>query len=109
MSRRRRLEFSTQSRLIQALVEERILEGNKDPKTSRLVPASKDVAMRRIKALRDAYVFEHEDEPTPGYSARPIWSSKRHGTTRIRYVWCGEEDPGHDLFPGSDNGREKPS
>ena len=101
-----RLEFSTQSRLFDALIKERILEGMKHPKTSRMVPTSKDVARRRLKAIGDAYVFEHEDEPTPGYSERPIWCSKHRGTRAIRYVWCGKEDPGHDLFPDPDTSGE---
>lgn len=103
-----RLEFASQTKLLEALIAERLLDGKPDEKTGQMVPLSKDGAMRRINAIRDAHVFEHMDEPPPGYSDRPIWSSPRRGRAAIRYVWCGREDPGHALF-GDAEGAGEPS
>jgi archaellum biogenesis ATPase FlaH len=92
------LEFSSQARLIEALIDEGIVVGKTDDKTGRKVPGSKDGAMRRIEAIRKTYVFEHGEDPPPGYSERPVWASPRRERIAIRYVWCGREDPDHDLF-----------
>jgi archaellum biogenesis ATPase FlaH len=97
-----RLQFASQTKLLEALIAEDLLEGKNDKKTGRLVPTSNGIAMRRIGAIRKAYVFEHGDEPPPGYSERPVWASPRRERIPIRYVWCGREDPGHDLFHDAD-------
>lgn len=93
-----RLEFASQAKLVEALIAEGLLGGRKDKDTGRMVPVSKDGASRRVKAIREAHVFQHGGEPPPGYSERPIWSSPRRERVATRYVWCGSEDPGHGLL-----------